>query len=83
MGGFPCCGPYRIAPVVMAPDQAEIETNGEPAQRESKDIHLAIGGTGDEKKANDAEHGYHQSNDEVTHIAFHLHLSWSASFTLR
>jgi hypothetical protein len=78
MGVVPRYGPNRVAPIVMALDTAQIKTYRERAQGESKDIHLGVGGTGDEKKANEAEHGHHQSDDKVTHIAFHLHLSWAA-----
>jgi hypothetical protein len=83
MGIFLCYGPYRVTPVVVLLDQAEVETNSEPAQGESEDIHLGVGGAGDEKKADETEHGHHQSNDEVTHVAFHLHLSWAATAKLR
>jgi uncharacterized protein len=62
----------------MTPDEAEIETNGKPAQGEPEHIHLGIGGPGDEKKADKAEHGHHQPDDKITDIVFHLHLSCAA-----
>jgi uncharacterized protein len=73
MGGFPCCGQTGIVPVVMALDQTEIEQNSERAQCESKNVHLAVGRTGNEKQAKQAKHGHHQPDNEFTSIVFHLH----------
>ena len=81
MGGFPCQGPGNFALIEVTPDQAEFETNRKPAQSESEYIHLGVGGAGDEKKTEDAEYGHHQSDNEVTYAAVHLHLSRAARRT--
>jgi hypothetical protein len=59
----------------MPPDKSEIKTNREPAECGSEDSHLGVGGAGDKKKADETEPGHHQPDNEVTYVAFHLHLS--------
>jgi hypothetical protein len=59
----------------MPPDKAEIKTNREPAECESEDSHLGVGGAGGKKKADETEPGHHQPDNDVTYVAIHLHLS--------
>jgi uncharacterized protein len=75
MGLVPNGGQRRVTPVVIMPYQSKIETNGEPGKPDAKNIHLDISRAGHEKQADQAEYSHHQPHDEITHTAFHLHLS--------
>src|ERR1700735_1986891 len=68
--------PHRRACAVLSvevsPDQAEFETNGETAERETKNIHFIVGRAGRKEQAYEAKHCHHRADDDRTRILVHL-----------
>jgi hypothetical protein len=82
MGEFPRCRPRGVTAVEPTFDEAEIETDRQPGQPETEDIHFGVSGASYQKQTDYAECGHHQSDNDVTYIAFHHKLSCSAGETV-